>query len=220
MQFVIFRILVIAIVLSFGVLSPKARAFDSNLTDSEYKKENYKSIPPFDSTDKEVDRLLFGITKEINPRFDRYGNEIRRHMARAGSVDVMVQATARKHEYDNVKAAAQILKNWKTHKGGEIIAIEERIATYPQEEQDRLNAKLSDNLKVVADFYNLMDKWIKANLDLLVFLEMSQDEFDPINPEKGFKNEDTQDMFNHLLQKRNHARDMIRAYPPFSDVRY
>ena len=208
-------------VLSCGVISAgQVRAFDSNLRGGEENKVDYKKIPSFDSIEKEVDRLLFGITKKINPRFDRYGNEIRRHMARAGSVDVMVQATARKHEYERVKKAAQILEDWKTDKGGEIIGIEERISAYSQEEQNLLNAQLSENLKVVADFYNLMDRWIKANLDMLVFLEMSQDEFDSVNPDKGFKNEDTQDMFNHLLQERNKARDMIRAYPPFAEVRY
>ena len=104
--------------------------------------------------------------------------------------------------------------------GGEIIAIEKRIDKYPASEQVRLNLKLEENLKVVAAFYQLMERWLDANYDLLTFLQMSQDEFDPINPARGFKNQDTQETFNHLLQKRNAARDLIRAYPSFADMLY
>lgn len=209
---------IFALVFAFCAIT--AANNDAHAFDSIYKNEKYERIPSFDDMDKEVDRILLGITKQVNSRFDPYGNEIRRHMERVGSVDIMLQVTAREKQYEQVQITRQILQNWKTHMGGEIISVEKRIEAAPKSERERLYIKLDDNLKVVANFYQLMDLWTKANLDILTFLQLSQDEFDPIKPMQGFKNPETQDTFNTLLKKRNKARDNIRAYPSFSQIQY
>ena len=184
-----------------------------------YPRVEYKKLPQFKHIDKQIDSLLFGLIVEVNPKFDPYGNEIRRFMVDAGNGGIVTNVKEREDQYNNVLVAQQVLRNWRKDMGKRIAEIERRISREPVY-ADELRSQLIDMLPDIDRFFSVTEKWLDANLDLIEFLRLTGGKYSAKANPDYLSDQESRDTFQKLILRRNKYRDAIRQYPSFRYMEY
>jgi len=182
-------------------------------------KGQLKKLPALNSLDERIDRLTRGIQTMARPEYDHYGYEIRRYMAKSGSLEIYEDPEFIKQQVKNVRKAAIIADYWKEYLEKEVEEVEAII-----EKGDSVSfanrTAFRQAQTVIRSFMISLIGWIDANERFLLSVYTNLDYLELYYPEVLISDKKIRiDFYNKLLLRQTRVNEM-KNYLPFEMMVY
>lgn len=166
-----------------------------------------------------VESLLYGVYTDIPPKYDHFGYELRRYMAKVGSTDVLGNEQRIYDEMTNIRKARIVMRYWRDSLSSKISEIE-KIIDENENTSSRVRSEFRYNRGIVHGFLADCQKWIDVNYEFLEFLQKKKLNYKYEDPMMIFGDGTDRTEFIALLNKRETARSKINEYVPFARMIY
>lgn len=173
--------------------------------------------PPGNLKDR-IDAILYGITIDIPPEYDRYGYEIRRHMAKIGGRDVLTNVERVNLEIQNIAKAEAALDRWNADLSAEFQTLEARIET--ENASPKLRKLLQYNKGKALAFMAECRSWIRNNKEMLSILSRVGKAYKGKGTDLKFQNRKDLERFAAHHKARQKSLAIIRKYDAFRVMVY
>ncbi len=183
-----------------------------------YPKVIYHNLPEITRLEGRIDALLYGITTDIEPKYDMFGYEIRRYMAQTVAKESFIDLNVLKTQLDNVHKAKVVLQYWeKTHEE-QVKLLEEELKA--DSFAGTIGTKLDYNKEFIAVFFAEIGDWLNKNEAILIFMEERYADLRRSYPYITFEYPADEEYFIALYSARHEAVAKIRKYLSFRDMVY
>ncbi len=179
----------------------------------------FLKVPPVTGFVDRVNRLMRGITTDIQPEYDHYGHEIRRYMMHVGSVRIYEDRKFLIDQIKNVRKARVISDYWKKY-------LEEEMLEIQKSHEDTNEVPLSvrtafkQNSLAIKTFLIVLQSWIESNQRLLMFVYDNPEIFDVEYPEVlVYSARERLDFYNLLSTRQTKLKD-LKSYRPYEMMVY
>lgn len=165
-------------------------------------------------------RLLFGVTTDVSPEYDKYGHEIRRYMSNVGNMKIYSNRVYLYEQLKNAKKARAIADVWYKKTLEDFSSLEKVMAsdkTLTFAEKSNLRKSKVEYLFFVRDLM----AWIDSNVDMLDYLYNSvQGAYNVYYPVVKFDYADEGVDFYNFFAQKVLALKSIKKYHAFSQMIY
>lgn len=179
----------------------------------------FLKMPKLNSIEEQVDRLVQGISLDVQPEYDHFGYEIRRYMSRVGDPEIYEDGQFLIDQIKNVRKANVIAEYWGKHIEKEIADIEEKMKNQKGISRATKTAFRQNKIKA-RSFMVALKAWIKSNEEFLMVLYDNPRSYSLDYPDLNVSNARIRtDIYNKLLIKRTRLEG-IKKYMGFAMMAY
>lgn len=165
-----------------------------------------------------IDRLIFGIERDIPPEYDHYGHEIRRFMAHVGNEKIYSDESYLTEQIKNVRKARVVLRYWQAHVDEEIGDIDKLIEQ--EDSGSSVRSIFKQNKATIRGFFIAAQGWLESNEALLMNIFDTFGYFQLDYPELIFTRPHERIEYFNLFQARQAKLKEIRSYQSFTMMVY
>jgi len=188
--------------------------------DPYFAEVKYMEFNPNASFSELLGRLLFGVTTDVSPEYDKYGHEIRRYMSNVGNMKIYSNRVYLYEQLKNAKKARAIADVWYKKTLEDFSSLEKVMAsdkTLTFAEKSNLRKSKVEYLFFVRDLM----AWIDSNIDMLDYLYNSvQGAYNVYYPVVKFDYADEGVDFYNFFAQKVLALKSIKKYHAFSQMIY
>ncbi len=179
----------------------------------------FLKYPPVSSLGERVDRLVYGITTDIQPEYDHFGYEIRRYMTDVGNIKIFDGPEFLVKQIKNVRKARVIAEYWKKHINNEVLEIQE-IMDVDSSLDLRVRTAFKQNKIAAQTFMISLKAWIDANERVLLSIHKNPSLYEVEYPEVLIVLPTKRTEFYNLYATKQAKLKDIQQYQPFALMVY